>query len=157
MKPLVALCLTLAAAPVGAGPVDDILAEAEKDCASFENGLLTVGPGAVTEAELTGEGTPETVVDWSAFQCSTMASAWGGTGGSLLTVVAGGVRHDFLTLGWTVADLGGPVLVLALHGSECGGSGVDRCAEALVWSGGRFLSVRSPAPPEEDAGEGAAP
>ncbi len=141
--------------------VDDLLAEAKTDCASFENGVLTVPPETLTQVDLTGDGAADTVFDWGLLQCSTMASAWGGSGGSMLSVLAGGLRWDFLAHGWKVADLGGPVLLLAVHGGECGGSGAQRCVEAQVWGGESFLSVR-PAGGDEDAqpvedGEGAAP
>jgi hypothetical protein len=159
---VVAVGLALIAAPALAeATVDDLLAEAKADCASFENGVLTVPPETVTQIELTGDATPETLFDWGKLQCSTMASAWGGSGGSMLSVLAGGLRWDFLAHGWTVADLGGPVLLLAVHGGECGGSGAQRCVEAQVWGGESFLSVRPPGgdedaqPVEED--EGAAP
>jgi hypothetical protein len=159
---LLSAALALIAAPALAGAtVDDLLAEAKADCASFENGVLTVPPEAVVQVELTGEGTPETLFDWGKLQCSTMASAWGGSGGSMLSVLAGGLRWDFLAHGWQVVDLGGPVLLLAVHGSECGGSGAQRCVDAQVWGGESFLSVRAAGGEEDDqpAGEeqGAAP
>lgn len=159
MKRLAVLLALLLPAPAFAVTVDDVLAEAKADCASFDNGVLTVAPQAVQPVELTGDATPETVVDWSGFACSTMASPWGGTGGNLLTVLIAGQRNDFMALGWTVVTLNGPVLVLALHGAECNATGSQPCAEALVWGGESLLSVRSGGGEEDDqpVEEGAEP
>lgn len=145
-----AVLLALLPTPGLAVTVDDILAEATADCASFDKGVLTVNPSAVHQIELTGDSNPETLVDWAGFDCSTMASAWGGTGGNLLSVLINGQRSDFMALGWTVAQVNGPVLVLALHGSECHATGSEPCAEALVWGGDSLLSVRSGGGEEDD-------
>ena len=145
-----ALLLALLPAPGFAVTVEDVLAEAKADCASFDNGVLTVSPTAVHQIELTGDSTPETLVDWAGFDCSTMASAWGGTGGSLLTVLINGQRSDHMALGWTLVQLNGPVLLLALHGSECNATGSQPCAEALVWGEETLLSVRYGGGEEDD-------
>jgi hypothetical protein len=55
--------------------VEDVIAGAGAFCAGFENGTITVGPEAIEPVELTGEGEPETVIDWDGIACSTMASA----------------------------------------------------------------------------------
>ncbi len=149
------LSLALLALPVAAHALtsEDILAEARADCAGFEAGSLTVMEGAVQEVELTGTGPAEVLVDWSKFNCSSAASLWGGTGGQTLSLLAGGIRQDWLVLGWQVAQFGQPVLLVQLHGSECGGSGSQPCVEALVWGGESFLSVRA-AGGDEDTAEG---
>jgi hypothetical protein len=42
---------------------------------------------------------------------------------------------------WTVADFGGgPVLLLQLHGTYCGGDRTTLCVEALVWHEGGFVT-----------------
>jgi hypothetical protein len=135
------LCLAL---PVHAQTVEDVLAEAAADCAGFESGTFSAAPTAITTPDLTGDGQPDTVVDYAGFACSTVASMWGGTGGSSLSVLAGGKRFDFLALGWQVIDWAGPVLLLDVHGIECNGTGSDRCVKALVWGGDRFMSVQPP-------------
>lgn len=122
---------------------DDIMTEAKADCTSFDNGTVTAAPDAVTQVDLTGDGTPETVVDWGKLSCSTMASAWGGTGGSMISVLIGDTRSDYMALGWKVVDFGGPVLLLQVHGAECGGTGSDPCVDAEVWNGQAMLSVRA--------------
>jgi len=161
-----ALLLLLAtAAPAAAQTAEEVLAEAKADCASFDNGTFTAPAEAVTELELTGAPPAEILIDTGKFQCSSMADLWGGTGGSILTLLAGGQRSDHLALGWKVVDWDRPVLLLSLHGGECGAAGSDPCIEALVWGGNGFLSIRAPAvqegaapaeatPPKEPAPEG---
>ncbi len=138
----------MALAPVSAlaVTVNEVIAEAKAFCASFEGGTITVGPQAVHPVELTGEGKPETVIDWSGIDCSTMASPWGGTGGSTVTILIGGQRFDHMTLAWEVVDFDGPVLLLSQHGVNCGATGADRCVQALVWTAGRLAG------PGADAG-----
>jgi hypothetical protein len=135
---IVATVLALAPLSAIAATVEEVLAEAGAFCASFENGEITVGPEVVQSVELTGDGTPETVIDYSGISCSTMASAWGGTGGTTLTVLIGGQRFDHLAYGWTVVDFDGPVLLLSQHGVNCGATGSDRCVQALVWTAGKL-------------------
>lgn len=139
--------------PAQALTVDDIIAEARADCASFDKGEMVVMEGAVQEVELTGAAPAEVLVDWSKFNCSTAASLWGGTGGQTMSLLTNGLRQDWLVLGWQVAQFGQPVLLLQLHGAECGGTGSQPCVEALVWGGESFLSVRA-AGGDEDAAEG---
>ena len=146
MMRCLSLCLLLAGvplAPAQALTAEDIITEARGDCASFDKGEMAVMEGAVQEVELTGSAPAEVVVDWSKFNCSTAASLWGGTGGQSMSLLTNGQRQDWLVLGWQVVQFGQPVLLLQLHGTECGGSGAQACVEALVWGGERFLSVRA--------------
>ena len=140
---LVAL-LSLLAMPAGAQTVEAFLAQAKADCASIDNGQLTLPPEAVVQVDLTGDGQPESVVDTAKFQCSTSASYWGGTAGSWLAIMVNGGQVDYWAHGWQVLpwdDL--PVLLMWRNGSDCGGSGADPCVQALVWSDyqGRFMTV----------------
>jgi hypothetical protein len=131
-------CLALAPLPAFAVTVDEVLAEAEAFCAGFENGTITVGPDVVQSVELTGDDAPETIIDYKGIACSTMASPWGGTGGTTLAVLIDGQRYDHLAYGWTVVDFDGPVLLLSQHGVNCGATGSDRCVQALVWTAGKL-------------------
>jgi hypothetical protein len=117
---------------------DDVIAEAEGFCRSFENGTITVGTDVVQSVELTGDSTQETIIDYKGLSCSTLASAWGGTGGTTLAVLIDGQRFDHLAYGWAVVDFDGPVLLLSQHGVNCGGTGSDRCVQALVWTAGKL-------------------
>lgn len=154
MKMLLAPLMALLPLPAFAVTPEDVIAEAQAFCASFENGTITVGPETVQEVELTGDDLPETVIDWNGIACSTMASAWGGTGGTTLTVLIGGQRFDHLAYGWTVVDFGGPVLLLSQHGSNCGATGADRCVEALVWTAGKLTGTIPAEAPSEPAPAG---
>jgi hypothetical protein len=161
MKTLVLLAgLALPCAAQAGVTAEDILVEAKADCASFDNGTVTMTADAVTPVDLTGDGQPESIVDWSKFTCSTMASAWGGTGGSMVSVLIGETRSDYMALGWKVVDFGGPVLLLQVHGAECGGTGSDPCVDAEVWNGQTMMSVRAVGGDEDSQpveGEGADP
>lgn len=124
--------------PAAAVTAEDVIAEAEAFCAGFENGTITVGADVVQSVELTGDSPPETIVDYKGISCSTMASAWGGTGGTTLAVLIDGQRFDHLAYSWTVVDFDGPVLLLSQHGVNCRGTGSDRCVQALVWTAGKL-------------------
>jgi hypothetical protein len=80
-----------------------------------------------------------------------LASPWGGTGGTTLTILIEGQRFDHLAYGWTVVDFDGPVLLLSQHGVNCDATGSDRCVQALVWTAGRLTG------PGEAAGTDAEP
>jgi hypothetical protein len=133
---LLAAVLGCLALPVAAWTTEEVIAEARSFCDSFDGGVVEVGPTAVQSVELTGEGAPEAIIDWSGLACSTMASAWGGTGGSTITILAGGQRFDHMAFGWQVVDFDGPVLLLAQHGINCNATGADRCVQALLWTAG---------------------
>jgi hypothetical protein len=148
-----AASVALAPLPAFAVTVDDVLAEAEAFCASFENGVITVGPDVVQSVELTGDETPETIIDYKGIACSTMASAWGGTGGTTLAVLIDGQRFDHLAYGWTVVDFDGPVLLLSQHGVNCGATGSDRCVQALVWTAGKLTGPGEASATEDAAGD----
>lgn len=136
-----AVSLALIATPSFAfdAAVTSVVDTARKECRSFENGMLEVGENAVVEIDLTGDGMPNHLVDASKFSCSTAMTLFCGTGGCALTAVVDGRSHEFLAKGWKIITMYDfPVLLLAVHGSECGGSGLRRCIKALTWSEGRF-------------------
>lgn len=130
-----AVLLMVLAVPAGAQTVESVLAQAKADCASIDNGTFTAPPEAVVPIDLTDDGVPAMVVDSGLFQCTTSASYWGGTGGNWLAVIIAGQQFDLIAQAWQVLPSQGmPVLLLWHNGGECGGSGADVCAEALVWS-----------------------
>ena len=96
---------------------------------------------AIFAYDFTGDGQPEQIVDASQFACSTAASMWGGTGGTMLWVVVDEQPYEFLAHRWKVVDMYGQnVLLLAVHSYQCGDS-VGPCYRALVWSDG-FRTTR---------------
>ncbi len=128
---------------LAAETAERIIAQARADCRAFENGTLTLGENAVVQADLTGDGQPEEIVDSRAFTCSSAASLFCGTGGCTITVVADGTARAFLAKAWRTVDWDGQaILLLAVHGSDCGGTNLRRCYEAVVWSEDGFRSLR---------------
>jgi hypothetical protein len=140
---------TGAALPAADWTVEEVIAEARTLCASFESGTVEVMPGAVHVVELTGDGRPDTLPDWNGLSCSTMASAWGGTGGSALSILIEGQRFDHMAFGWTVVDFDGSVLLLSQHGVNRNATGGDRCVQALVWTAGTLTGAGWPADEDE--------
>ncbi len=135
------LAIALMATPALANDrtVSGVINTARDECRSLENGTLEVGENAVVEIDLTGDGKANTLIDASEFMCTTAASLFCGTGGCALSAVVDGTPHEFLAKGWRVVKMYDfPVLLLAVHGSECGGSGLRRCIKALSWSEGGF-------------------
>ncbi len=138
--------LALLAQPTLADPVADIVAEARGFCESYENGVFTEGE-AVTEVDLDGEGDPDRIVDEGRFSCSSMASAYCGTGGCNIHAVIGDRAWTFQSEGWKIIDWAGSrILLIARDGGWCGGYGAQLCFEAVTWSDGEMLTVMPPAP-----------
>ncbi len=142
-----ALVLCATALPtLAAADVDGILAEAAQACTAQDNGTFT-SDGAVKQIDLTGDGTPDTVVDEALFKCSTAESLYGGTGGSMVHFLVGEHETARLVQGWDTANwAGSTIILLSLHGGECGGAGVDACFEAMTWGANSFVSVRPAGP-----------
>jgi len=129
---------------VQADPVADIMAEAEDFCSSFENGTFDA-PDAVHPIDLDGEGKMDSIVDTSRFACSSMASAYCGSGGCTLHAVVGDASWSFQAEGWRMIDWDGlPILLIARDGGWCGGAGAQLCFEAVTWSAGEMLTVMPP-------------
>ncbi len=61
-----------------------------------------------------------------------------------------GQSFDYMAFGWTVADFGGPVLLLSQHGVNCGATGADRCVQALVWTAGKLAGPGAQSAPVAD-------
>lgn len=138
-----AIALAAGALPAGADPavIAAALAEAETMCRSV-NGTFSATE-AVVSVDLDNDGQADTVLDEALFACSTAASLYGGSGGSLVRFFAGGTETARLARGWGVVDWSGrPVVLLSLHGAECGGIGADSCYEAIVFENGQARTLR---------------
>jgi hypothetical protein len=137
--------LALFPATALATTLEDILAEAEAQCLGMGGGTFAPGP-AVQQVDLTGDGQPEVLIDWAVFACAEARSAFSGTGGSPLTVLVGEQRFEMRSKGWRLIDVpAGKVLLMQVHGTDCGGIGADPCFEAAIWNGERFMTLRPPA------------
>jgi hypothetical protein len=122
----------------------EVLAEAEAQCLGMGGGTFAPGP-AVKRSDLTGDGQPEVLIDWAGFDCAQARSAFTGTGGSPLTVLVGDQRFDMMSKGWRLIEVpAGQVLLMQVHGTDCGGIGADPCFEAAIWNGERFMTLRPP-------------
>lgn len=133
--------MLLTASPGLADPVTDILDNAKEFCASYEDGRFDPGD-AVQSVDLDGDGTADRIVDESAFSCSSMASAYCGSGGCMVHAVIGDRVWDFQAEGWRVVQWDErPILLIARDGGWCGGAGAQVCFEAVVWSAGEMLTV----------------
>lgn len=134
---LAALCLLglpVAALAAPSPAAQHVLAAARAQCAALD-GTLKLRRGAVSRLDLNGDGRDDELVDASRMTCSTAASAFCGTGGCAVTAIVAGRPSEFLARGWKRVSLaGGPVLLLAVHGTMCGTIGAERCVQAVVFA-----------------------
>lgn len=134
--------LSLALPASASEPVDAVIDKAQQDCRSFENGVFAMTDRAVSLVDLTGDGKAEKIIDARQFSCSSAASLFCGTGGCMLTVIAEGKPTEFLAKGWKVIQWDRQaILLLAVHGSACGGTNLRLCFKAVVWSEDGFRSL----------------
>lgn len=132
--PAMAMVLALGVGPVHAGDAGAVVAEARRACESL-GGALKVGRGAVRRLDLDGDGVRDALVDAGRLTCTSSASLFCGTGGCAVTAIVNGRHSEFLARGWKRVNWDRrPVLLLAVHGSECGGVGADRCVKSVVFS-----------------------
>lgn len=120
----------------------EIIEQAKKECNDLENGEFHSTDKAVLQFDFTGNGEPEELVDGAQFSCSTAMTLWGGSGGTLLWVLAPDKTYEFLAHRWRVVDVDGQnVLLLAVHSSQCSDE-VGPCYRAFVWQDG-FRTTRA--------------
>lgn len=138
---VVLLCFTTFVCAESVPLATEIVHNAKRACASFDDGSFSATEQAITLHDFTGDGRPEELVDASQFSCSTVASLWGGSGGTYLWVIVDGKAYEFLAHNWRVVDVDGQkVLLLAVHSSECSDE-LGPCYRAQVWRDG-FRTTR---------------
>lgn len=116
-----------------------IIDEARKECNSFEDGILELEDGAVSNIDITGDGKLNEIIDSGKLSCSSARSLFCGTGGCTVHLVTDLSSTEFLAKGWKIVNwYEQPIVLLAVHGSECGGNNLRRCYQALVWSEDKF-------------------
>ena len=121
---------------------EDIIVHARNSCEMGKGAAFSLSANAITRIDVTGDGATETLIDSCGFVCTGAASTYGGSAGCPLTIVKGEKSWRYFKQAWTVEDwLDKPIILLWLHGTSCGGAGVDPCALALVWNGHDFVSV----------------
>ncbi|ROU02559.1 hypothetical protein [Histidinibacterium lentulum] len=140
---LAAAALLAMPAMARADRVAEILASAEVECAGMDAGGLSVEPGAVTPADLDGDGLEDdAVVDFAAVFCDYNLSHWHGTGGAPIHFVIDGARsRSWWAHHWSLTEFDGMrVILLSRHGSYCDSYGAAPCVQALVAGGTEFLT-----------------
>ena len=115
-------------------PLQDKIANAEEACADFNGGQFALEWGAIERVDLDGDRTADWVLNESAFTCSTGASLYGGTGGSMSHFLVDGQLNSLLNQGWEAVSVGHYRVVLAdVHGSQCGGINPTPFVASSVW------------------------
>ena len=79
---------------------------AAQSCANFENGEFALEAGAVVRTDLDGDLRADWVVNERYFACSSAASLYGGTGGSMSHFLVGDHVASLLNQGWEMRTLG---------------------------------------------------
>ncbi|HLQ19002.1 MAG TPA: hypothetical protein VK146_08475 [Tabrizicola sp.] len=95
-----ALALILLASPAAAQDWPPEVAAIVDEAKAICSGTFTAAPDAVTQVDLTGDGTPDWVVDSAAFQCSDTYGTYCGTAGCAVDTVVDGIRTSFLFHDW---------------------------------------------------------
>ncbi len=107
---------------------------AAKTCAAIENGEFDLEWGAVARVDLNGDRVHDWVLDERGFACSTAVSLFCGTGGCMSHFLVDEELHSLLNQGWDVVVLGpNKVLLVEVHGSQCGGIDPTPCVTASTW------------------------
>ena len=121
-----------------AASIEDIVAEARNSCEGLESGTFHRRDDAVISVDINGDGETDTLIDESAFSCSSSASLFAANGGSILHALVGGGHYNWQALGWRLVEWGeDTILLLARHGTYCGGHSYAHCYEAIVFNGDR--------------------
>jgi hypothetical protein len=103
-------------------------------CADFDNGEFIMEAGAIVRTDLDSDLKPDWVLNESAFACSSAASLFGSTGGTLSHFLIGDHLYSVLNQGWEARHLGSNrVLLIEVHGSQCDAYGYTPCVTASVW------------------------
>jgi hypothetical protein len=129
-----------------ADPTDSaeaLVAAARSSCETLEGGVFAYEADYLVTIDLDGDGQQDQLVDESRFACSSSASLFAATGGSLLHAIVRGQVFSWQAQAWRIIAWGEDnILLLAEHGSECGGYGYQHCYEAVSFSEGKAMTVR---------------
>jgi hypothetical protein len=129
----------------------EIVDAARQACTEMDSGEFSVSDDAVKHVDLDGDGTKDILVDEGKFACSTSATLFSPTGGAQLHAIVGDNYDVWMAQAWRLMEWGeDTILLMAQHGSQCGGYGYQHCYEAIVWSDEGAMTVRG----EEDAIDG---
>lgn len=121
----------------------EIIEVARQSCTELEAGEFSASDDAVKHVDLDGDGTKDILVDEGKFACSTSATLFSPTGGAQLHAIVGDDHDVWMAQAWRLVEWGeDTILLLARHGSQCGGYGYQHCYEAIVWSDEGAMTVR---------------
>ena len=142
---LAALICLLTTQSAIAESVEDVFVQARSACEGLEDGSFHSEEDAVVSIDLNRDGEADTLIDESRFSCSSSASLFAPNGGSTLHVIVGDKHYSWQALGWRTIDWGeDTILLLARHGTHCGGYGYQKCYESVVFNGNVPTSVATP-------------
>ncbi|MBP7242910.1 hypothetical protein [Amaricoccus sp.] len=138
------------------GPIAAFAAERSAECTEL-GGTPRVGPAFATPVDLTGDGTPDYVVDLAGMECANAWSAFCGSAGCPVSVwLAGpeGLRQEWsdYAQGWSIVAVGAEAgLTVERHGAACPGaaSGAETCSERLSFAGAPAAPAPTPQAPAE--------
>ncbi|PTE15523.1 hypothetical protein [Pseudogemmobacter blasticus] len=108
---LLALSLVATAAAAGDLPAD--VQALVDEAAGLCDGTVELREGAVSQADLNGDGTDDWVVDTGAFSCPTTATLYCGSAGCGVTTLIDGQRGDLLLHDWGTVTDGGQTYLTA--------------------------------------------
>jgi hypothetical protein len=116
------------------GKLQEKVTAAARACAAFENGDFAMLPGAVVRTDLDGDLRADWVLNERYFACSSAASLYGSTGGTMSHFMVGKHVASMLNQGWEMRFLGtNRVLLAEVHGTLCNAYGYTPCVTASVW------------------------
>ena len=143
---IVGLAVIAFAGPVAAADLPAALQsrldEFTADCKGFENGTLEIGADAIRQVDVTGDREADWILDSGKLACSTAASLFCGTGGCAVTFLSGDHVLETIAKGWRVASFPPlTVLLLQVHGSECGGTNLRPCVRAVTFDAEGFHAL----------------
>jgi len=142
MKTIVSLIALSAATSVisaheGTGLPSQLQATVEaaaQACSDFENGEFAMEAGAVVRTDLDSDLKADWVLNEQYFSCSSAASLYGSTGGTMSHFMVGDHVSSILNQGWEMYTQGRKrVLVIEVHGTQCDAYGYTPCVAASVW------------------------
>ena len=115
-------------------PLAQKVEQADKACADFEGGVLSLEHGAVHRIDLDGDLGKDWVLDEAGLVCSSAISLFCGSGGCLSHFLVDGHIASLLNQGWSMVTFGPHRTLLAdVHGSQCDGINPTPCVTASVW------------------------
>jgi len=130
--------------------VQAVYDQLKNECRAEGGKFIPDRAGFATEVEVTNDGKPDWVLEYSATRCTTSGySAWCGTAGCVIAVLGStkaGLREIYNNniRGWKVVpvDAKRKGLLLMTHGTVCGGVGAEVCGQTVAWNGRQLAQVK---------------